>query len=122
LIFCCEKVLSLHKTKKRGIIMGELVLKLNKPYVGKMQKLLKVIGNNDLFVDKFWEYHINRLKREIVRMQLSLEKYEKKYGMKTDVFYKLFDNGELGDDKDYMLWAGIYEFQMDSKQKLSQLI
>ncbi|RLD66676.1 MAG: hypothetical protein DRI95_06250 [Bacteroidetes bacterium] len=102
--------------------MGELVLKLNKPYVGKMQKLLKVIGNNDLFVDKFWEYHINRLKREIVRMQLSLEKYEKKYGMKTDVFYKLFDNGELGDDKDYMLWAGIYEFQMDSKQKLSQLI
>ena len=36
--------------------------------------------------------------------------------MKTDKFYEQFDNGELGDFKDYMLWSGIYEFQLDSKQ------
>ena len=102
--------------------MGEFVLKLNKPYVGKMQKLLKVIGNNDLFVDKFWEYHINRLKREIVRMQLSLEKYEEKYQMRSDDFYQRMENGELGDDRDFVMWSGIYELLLDSKKQLSQLL
>jgi len=102
--------------------MEELVLKLHKPYVGKMQNLLNVIGNNDLFVDKFLEYHINRLKREIVRMQLSLEKYEKKYQMKTDDFYQRLENGELGDDRDFVMWSGIYELLLDSKKQLTQLL
>ena len=102
--------------------MEEIVLKVHKPYVGKIQNLLKVIGSNDLFVDKFCEYHINRLKREIVRMELSLEKYEKKYGMETDDFYKRFENGELGDDRDFVMWSGIYELLLDSKKQLAQLL
>jgi len=86
-----------------------------------MQSLIKILGEN-LFVDKFINYHINRLKREIARMQIKLEKYEEKYEMRSSQFYEQFDNGELGDAKDYMLWAGIYEFQMDSKKQLIQLI
>ena len=54
-------------------------------------------------------------------MQNALNKYEEQYNMKTKEFYQQFDNGELDDEKDYMLWAGIYEFQMDSEQKLSKL-
>lgn len=74
-----------------------------------------------MLFDKFIEYHINRIKREISRMQFDLEKYEKKYNMKTDEFYLRFEKGELGDENDYMLWAGIYELQMDSKNKLAKL-
>ncbi|OQX96389.1 MAG: hypothetical protein B6I24_11475 [Bacteroidetes bacterium 4572_128] len=77
--------------------------------------LIKILGDN-LFADKFLDYHINRLKQEIANMQYKLDKFEEKYQMKTDKFYEQFDNGELGDFKDYMLWSGIYEFQLDSKQ------
>ncbi len=83
--------------------------------------LIKILGDN-LFADKFLDYHINRLKQEIANMQYKLDKFEEKYQMKTDKFYEQFDNGELGDFKDYMLWSGIYEFQLDSKQQLNQLI
>jgi len=81
-----------------------------------------LFGNKELMFDSFIDYHINRLKREINRMQSSMNEYEKKHNMKTRDFYQLFEKGELGDEKEYMLWAGIYEMQKDSKSKLDQLI
>ena len=50
-----------------------------------------------------------------------LEIYEKKYNMITFDFYKQFEAGVLGDENDFMLWAGVYELQLDTKNKLSQL-
>lgn len=90
-------------------------------HVEKMQTLLKVMGNNDLFVDNFFDFHLNRLKREILRMQNALTKYEIKYQMKSDEFYKRIENGELGDDKDFVMWSGIYELLLDSKKQLAEL-
>lgn len=101
--------------------MRQVTLELNNYIADKFDKYIKLFGSNELMFDKFIDYHINRLKREISRMQASLDKYEKKYNMKTEQFYKQFDKGEIGDDKDYMLWAGIYEMQLDSKQKLAEL-
>ena len=49
-------------------------------------------------------------------------KFEEKHNMKSTEFYKKFENGELGDSKDFVIWSGIYELQLDSKQKLSKLI
>lgn len=40
--------------------------------------------------DKFIDYHINRVKREIARMQIELDKYEKKYNLKISEFYPKF--------------------------------
>jgi len=34
--------------------------------------------------------------------------YEHKYGYSTIEFYRRFENGELGDDDDLMMWAGLY--------------
>jgi len=102
--------------------MDQLTLKLKPKYIGKMQTLINVFGNNDLLVDKFFEYHINRLKREIGRMQLALSKYEVKYNMTSDVFYQKIENGELGDDKDFVMWSGIYELLVESKKQLAQLV
>ncbi len=101
--------------------MAQIVLDLQPQIANKFDTYIKLFGNQELMFDKFISYHVNRLKREIARMQNTLNKYEEKYKMETNRFYKLFDNGELGDAKDYMLWAGIYELQIDSKQKLSQL-
>ncbi len=102
--------------------MEQLTLTIPTNYVGKMQTLIDIFGNNDLFIDKFFEYHINRLKREIARMQYALNKYETKYNMTSELFYKKIEAGELGDDKDFVMWSGIYELFLDSKKQLSQLV
>ena len=101
--------------------MEQVVLNLQKPYAGRMQTLMKVLGN-DLMIDNFLDYHINRLKREIARMQYAMNKFETKYQLSSDEFYTRLENGEFGDDKDFVQWSGIYELQLDSKQKLAQLV
>ncbi len=62
------------------------------------------------------------LKLEIARMQSELNKYEKKYNLRTKEFYLQFEKGKLNDGKDFMIWSGIYELQMDSKNKLNEII
>ena len=59
------------------------------------------------------------IRREIARMQVDLASYEGKYKMSSDVFYDKFDRGELEDSKDFILWSGIYEMQLESKKKLT---
>ncbi len=102
--------------------MEQVILNLQQPYAGKMQTLLKVFGSTDLLVDKFMDYHVNRLKREIIRMKSSLKKYELKYKIKSDKFYTKIENGELDDKRDFVMWSGIYELLLDSEKQLAQII
>jgi hypothetical protein len=44
----------------------------------------------------------------------SLREYERKYGYSTIEFYRRFQNGELGDDDDLMMWSGIYHLYLTS--------
>ena len=101
--------------------MEQLTLNIPTNNKGKIQNLINIFGSNDLFVDNFLEYHINRLKREIARMQFALNKYETKYNLTSELFYKKIEAGELGDDKDFVMWSGIYELLSESKKQLSQL-
>ncbi len=102
--------------------MEQVVLTLQKPSAIKMNSFLKVMGSNDLFVDNFIDFHINRLKREINRMEIAVSKYEAKYQMNSIFFYQHIQNGDLGDDKDFVMWAGIYEMLLDSKKQLAELL
>ena len=43
-----------------------------------------------------------------------LRGYERKYGYSTIEFYRRFENGELGDDDDLMMWAGLYHLYLTS--------
>lgn len=38
-----------------------------------------------------------------------LAENEKKFGMTSALFFERFSHGEMGDDPDYILWAGEYE-------------
>jgi hypothetical protein len=40
--------------------------------------------------------------------------YEKKYGYSTIEFYGRFQSGDLGDDDDLMMWAGLYHLYLTS--------
>ncbi len=41
-----------------------------------------------------------------------LRQYERKYGYSTIEFYRRFQNGDLGDDDDLMMWSGLYHLYM----------
>ena len=43
-----------------------------------------------------------------------LRTYEQKYGYSTIEFYRRFQNGELDDDDDLMMWAGLYHLYLTS--------
>jgi pyrroloquinoline quinone (PQQ) biosynthesis protein C len=43
-----------------------------------------------------------------------LRDYERKYGMSTIEFYRRFQNAELGDDDDLLMWVGLYHLYLTS--------
>ncbi len=43
-----------------------------------------------------------------------LREYEQKYGYSTIEFYRRFTDGELGDDDDLLMWAGLYHLYLTS--------
>lgn len=43
-----------------------------------------------------------------------LRAYEEKYGYSTIEFYRRYERGELGDDDDMMMWAGLYHLYLTS--------
>ncbi len=49
---------------------------------------------------------------ELTRM---LQEFERKYGYSTIEFYRRFTSGELGDDEDMMLWAGLYHLYLTTE-------
>lgn len=97
-------------------------IELDPAIASKFDAYIQLFGSKETLFDEFIAYHIHRIKRSIARMQLDLEIYEKKYNMSTFDFYKQFEAGVLGDENDFMLWAGVYELQLDTKNKLSQLL
>ncbi len=48
---------------------------------------------------------------ELTRM---LEKYERKFGYSTIEFFRRYSEGKLGDDDEYMMWAGVYHLYLTS--------
>ena len=43
-----------------------------------------------------------------------LREYEDRYGYSTVTFYERFMAGELGDDDDLLMWAGLYHLYLTS--------
>ncbi len=48
---------------------------------------------------------------ELTRM---LDEYERKYNFSTIEFFQRYLSGELGDDDDFMMWAGVYHLYLTS--------
>ncbi len=43
-----------------------------------------------------------------------LSEYERKYSLSTIEFFRRYCLGELGDDDDLMMWAGVYHLHLTS--------
>ena len=102
--------------------MVQLTLKLQNDVANKFNKLMQVFSTKELLFENFIEYHVKKLRREILYMQEDLDTYEKRYNKKSSKFYNEFERGNLEDSEDFILWSGIYEMQLNCKQKLKKLL
>ncbi|MEM8527576.1 MAG: hypothetical protein AAGG68_23240 [Bacteroidota bacterium] len=102
--------------------MKDITISVENNLAQKMDKLVQFFGSKDLLFAHFIDFHKKKIQREIARIQKDLEQYEQQYSMPSAVFFEQFENGKLEDTKDFILWSGIYEMQLNSKQKLEQLV
>ena len=73
------------------------------------------------YLPKIVDYEAFELKNGIINMKIELKNFEDKYDMSTKDFYQEFESGSLGDDKDYMIWAGTYEMLLGNRERLEEL-
>jgi len=64
-----------------------------------VKSLVKSAVENEL---KFMGFGIAKTKKK-------LQELEKKFGMNSGNFYEKFNEGKMGDDLEYIRWAGEYE-------------
>jgi IMP dehydrogenase/GMP reductase len=59
--------------------------------------------------------------RDAEELSADLLKFEERFGMESQAFYKRFEAGELGDDMDYMEWAAFFNMYQHAKERLEAL-
>jgi len=87
----------------------------------KMRQVMALHSDTDIFFDKVIDFQVDELKVGLRNMQKELALFEKKYGIESSVFYAKFEQGEFGDEQDFMLWAGVYEIFLRDSVKLELL-
>ena len=81
--------------------MAKVRIKFSETTKEQRREILKA-SRRKLSFDESLEILLNRM-REL----------ESRYGMSTLVFYPKFINGKMGDDRDFIVWAGTYETYQD---------
>ncbi len=103
-----------------------LTLELDKQTESRFAKLLNLHGNNyALIINSMIDYRIHELKKGVRNIELDFLTYERKYNMKSPVFYEKYEKGEFGDEShnnDFMIWSGEYETYIEFRNELKQLV
>jgi hypothetical protein len=60
----------------------------------------------------------NRPVDDLVDLAQTLMRFEQQYDMSSTEFYERFKRGEMGDDMDFVKWAGRYRLYLDLKRKI----
>ena len=59
---------------------------------------------------------------DLLDLAARLMALEKKYSMKSSEFHERFERGEMGDDKDFIWWAGLYDLFRDLKTRVEKAL
>jgi hypothetical protein len=60
---------------------------------------------------------IDELIRSIHDLENYLKKFEEKYRLRSEDFYKLATAGQLEQSNDFIEWLGVYEIKLKREQK-----
>jgi len=87
----------------------------------KFKKILDQYPNSEVFAQNIIDFQTSELKKGMINIQIDLQDFEKKYKLSTQEFYKKHQSGQMDDDEDYMIWAGIYEMLLLNQKRLNEL-
>jgi len=67
------------------------------------------------------------LLRDIYEAESALRWFEQKYGLLSETFYRVYQQGQLRDEdpdeiQEYMEWSGWYEIRQDRRQRYEQAV
>jgi hypothetical protein len=82
------------------------------PNALKMLNALLSIGAGEIIentLNKVILYQLAKYREIILQTKREIEVFEKNYDMSSDVFYREFEAGNLGDDGDFFEWSSLYE-------------
>ena len=103
-----------------------ITLSLDEQTQNRFNKLLNFYGDNySMIINAMIDYRINELKKGIRNIELDILVYEKKYEMKSSIFYKKYQQAhfeENSHENDFMIWSGIYETYQEFKNELKQIV
>lgn len=103
--------------------MTKITIELNSDLAQKVEKLVDSYGENkNMLFEDFIKTHQDKIRLKIEKIDKDLKKYEEKYAMTSEDFYNEFEKGEAGDSHDFIIWAGIYEMQLNSKNELRKIL
>jgi len=61
---------------------------------------------------------LSRLINDMQGLEKELHKYERKYRLRSQDFYRLVQSGKLEQSPDYLMWLGIYETVLARKREI----
>ncbi|MBF0450660.1 MAG: hypothetical protein HQK75_08165 [Candidatus Magnetomorum sp.] len=70
---------------------------------------------------KLIEFEKNSNEKQLDDLKKDVFFFEKQYGMKSDQFYKEYQNGKRGDDMDFIEWASLIQMINRIEQKIEIL-
>lgn len=89
----------------------------------RFQEILNVLGENRVrgALEKIRDAEASKRFLRIQKTQKELSEFEQKFGMDSEVAWKRFNEGELGDDMDVMEWMAHYENLMDFRKDYDRM-
>ena len=82
----------------------------------------KSANNVKILVKSAVENELKVIGFGISKTKRKLEELENKFGMDSGNFYKEFNEGKLGDDLEYIRWAGEYETLQQLQRDQNDLV
>ena len=80
-------------------------------------------GMEDWLIDKtlskLIQYKTNEMERELQELEYSMKKFESKYNIDSEAFYKKFEGGKLGDEMDFFEWHALCDMHTRIMERLN---
>ena len=84
----------------------------------RLRRLLSQMQDTEEFAQNIIAFRISELRRGVLNLRIDLKRFEDQYQMSSETFYNRFEQGQIEDAEDNMLWAGLYEMYRENQQKL----
>ena len=101
--------------------MLNLHLNVDPKTAKRLKKVLEYSRDEESFAQNVIAYQLAELRRGSLNLRIDIKAFEEKYRLSSQDFYQKFSQGEMGDDEDTIIWAGLVEMLAENERRLQGL-